>query len=182
MTRSPSPGHDRGGRNGAEPRPSVGRSAAIRSIMNVLPVPVALLTTSVHGRWHGAIVQPTFCPTSRPPLMLVCLHRGTTIGTMIGQSHRFTLSFLGQQQGFLVERFSRPRPAGAASFAGLQTRTDVTGSPYLADAAAVARCRLLRTQSIGDHVLICGEVLASEVGQAEPLLYRAGSFWVTARL
>jgi flavin reductase (DIM6/NTAB) family NADH-FMN oxidoreductase RutF len=63
-------------------------------------------------------------------------------------------------------------------FSGVEWRPSaVSGAPRLAGAGAWIDAQVDRTYPVGDHYLIVGKVMATEVGEgSEPLLYHRSSF------
>lgn len=147
----------------------------IRTTMARVPTAVALMTTVHEGLWHGTTVNAVTCLSLRPRLILVCLRDDARMTDLVRRSHRFNLSFLAEHHQSVARRFAGSRPAGAAAFGGTATVVDDAGCPYLADATVVVRCRLWRVYPGGDHVIVCGDMLAMSAGTSPPLVFHAGA-------
>ena len=55
-------------------------------------------------------------------------------------------------------------------------RTEVTGSPVLADALAWLDCRIREVHEGGDHSIVVGEVVACDAREGEPLVFFRGAY------
>jgi flavin reductase (DIM6/NTAB) family NADH-FMN oxidoreductase RutF len=100
----------------------------------------------------------SFTPVSLEPA-LVSFYVGSeasALPTLEAHDH-FAVNILGRHQTDLAFRFARK---GIDRFAGVDWALDEDGVPLLTDVPAWLRGRITLRQSIGDHVLIVGEVLA----------------------
>jgi len=113
-----------------------------------------------------------------PPLILLCVIKGTDGCRIISDSGVFAVNILSEAQEPLSRYFSsRTRPRGRDAFDGIRHSRGTTGSPILADVASYLDCRLTAQHEAGDHVIFIGEVLdlAHDV-DASPLVFHSGQY------
>jgi len=146
---------------------------AFKAVLGRFATGVSVMTTIAEGSPHGMTVNALASVSLEPPLVLVCVERGTVMAASLARSGTFALSFLAVGQAAVSEAFAdSSRPEGADQFAGLVTSSAVTGAPIFPDAVAWVDCRVWATYDGGDHVIVIGEVVALDTNVSdEPLLY-----------
>jgi flavin reductase (DIM6/NTAB) family NADH-FMN oxidoreductase RutF len=147
-------------------------STDFRGLMAEFPTGVAVLTAfGPDGRPHGMTCSSVCSVTLSPPTLLVCVRSGSPTLAAIVAGSRFAVNLLHDRASETArlfasgdpDRFSRVRWDAGPEAAG----------PHLADdALAVAHCAVARTEPVGDHVVVFGEVrrIVREPGR-DPLLY-----------
>jgi flavin reductase (DIM6/NTAB) family NADH-FMN oxidoreductase RutF len=110
-----------------------------------------------------------------PPLVMICLERTTRTYGMVVASDIFGVTILGSGQREISERFAGRIPEDGDRFAGLQTETLVTGSPFISGGIAFLDCRVVAQHEAGTNTFFIGEVVAAQARPAAdgipPLLY-----------
>ncbi|MGW4800687.1 flavin reductase family protein, partial [Nonomuraea sp. NPDC004297] len=101
-----------------------------RTVMAQWPSGVVIVTTGADGRWHGMTASAFSSVSLRPPMVLVCLARGTRTHDLVTEHGTFAVSILGRDQEALGRRFAGRE---ADRFAGARWQSGATGSPVLAD-------------------------------------------------
>ncbi|MET8666614.1 flavin reductase family protein [Streptomyces tendae] len=144
-----------------------------RSLMSTFPTGVAVVTTvDPDGRPWGMTCSSVTSITTDPPTLLVSLRHGSPTLAALQQCSAFGVNLLHHRGRSAAELFSSGDPD---RFDRIAWRGGILGSPHLLDDAhAVADCRVDRTLSVGDHVVVFGEVLRIERHQPatpRPLLY-----------
>ncbi|MFD5569720.1 flavin reductase family protein [Streptomyces cadmiisoli] len=154
-----------------------------RELMAGFPTGVSVVTAFDAARrpW-GMTCSSLSSVTLRPPTLLICLRNGSpTLGAVLDQD-RFSVNLLGEAG----------RPAAELFASGASDRFDRVkweeppgcGGPHLPDVAhAVADCRVVRADSVGDHTVVFGEVERSLTWPApRPLMYglRGYAVWPAA--
>jgi flavin reductase (DIM6/NTAB) family NADH-FMN oxidoreductase RutF len=140
---------------------------------------VAVMTTHADAQPHGMTANAVTSVSLDPPLVLVCVERGTVLARKVAASGVFALTFLAEDQAAVSTRFADPsRPAGAAQFAGIATAAAPSGSLVLSEGVAWVDCRVTATHDGGDHLIVVGEVTALDPGATDglPLLYHRGGY------
>ncbi|HEY4276808.1 MAG TPA: flavin reductase family protein [Conexibacter sp.] len=149
----------------------------LRDVLSSFPAGVVIVTALDGERPVGLTVN-AFCSVSAdPPLVLVCVDKGSNTLAAISDAGAFTVNILaaGREQLALLfaskarDKFSalawREAPGGA-------------GGPVLSeDAAAYLACRVERAIEAGDHWIFIGAVSAAGVHEEPvPLLYHRRAF------
>lgn len=131
------------------------------------------VVTTVDGAQPFGITASSFSSLSLdPPLVLVCLARRLHSHSVIERSGVFAVNILSAHQAAWGMRFAGMQPDVVDRFAGIETRTAVTGSPLLPEVLCWLDCRVWNVYDGGDHSIFVGEVLAVDTSSADtPLLY-----------
>jgi len=156
--------------------------AIFRAAMGSFLTGVAVMTTHVDGVPHGMTASAIASVSLEPPLVLVCVERTALMAERVQQAGVFALSFLTEDQAAVSNRFAvGDREEGESEFAGLATRTAVTGARLLAAATGTVDCRVHSIADGGDHLVVIGEVVAADVDGDAPLAYYRGGYGVFRR-
>ncbi|MEV0585398.1 flavin reductase [Nonomuraea sp. NPDC050310] len=142
-----------------------------RAVMAQWPSGVVIVTTGAAGHWHGMTASAFSSVSLDPPMVLVCLARGTRTHHLVGEHGGFAVSILGKDQAALGRRFAGHHPD---HFAGHAWTTALTGAPVLGDAVGWLDCRVAHAYPGGDHTIFVGEVLASATPRrVAPVLFHS---------
>ena len=147
-------------------------TADFRTLMARFPTGVAVVTTTGEdGSPRGMTVSSVCSVTLSPPTLLVCLRKGSPTLDAILDRALFTVNFLHGRAQAVAELFA----------SGAPDRFDLipwempaaAGGPHLReDAHSTADCRVSRTEHVGDHIVVFGEVFSvSEHHEHAPLVY-----------
>ncbi|GAA4080381.1 flavin reductase [Nonomuraea soli] len=131
-----------------------------RTVMAQWPSGVVLVTTGSGQQWHGMTASAFASVSLSPPMVLVCLARGTRTHELVSSSGCFAVNILGQDQARLGRVFAGQGEV-ADRFAHGRWTAGVTGAPLLADAAGWLDCRVNQAHPGGDHTIFVGDVLAA---------------------
>ncbi len=130
---------------------------------------VSIITTDgAHGRF-GLTVSSVTSVSAEPPLLLVCINKGSVPHDAIRGNARFAVNVLGDVHRNIADRFAgRGDDAYRFDANVWDTRESL---PHLRGAAAWFDCRLSSAMSFGTHSIFVGEVVAADAGDTPPLLY-----------
>lgn len=153
-----------------------------RSLMATFPTGVSIVTAAESsGRPWGMTCSSVCSVAVDPPTLLVCLRADSpTLDATLLQSV-FAVNLLPERARRVAELF-----ASGATDRFERTRWEFgsrSGVPHLvADAHAIADCRVSDTVKVGDHTVVFGEVFGVHEMTADPpdpLLYglRGYSSW-----
>jgi flavin reductase (NADH) len=153
-----------------------------RSLMSGFPTGVTVVTTSdVDNRPWGMTCSSVCSVSLEPPILLICLRRGSpTLAAMLRQS-TFAVNLLHDGARSTAELFASGDPE---RFDRVAWRAGpYCGGPHLVDDAhAIADCQVSRVSDVGDHTVVFGGVfqVTEQVGLS-PLLYglRRYAAWPT---
>ena len=145
----------------------------LRALMARFPTGVTVVTAfdSVRQPW-GLTCSSLSSVTLRPPTLLICVRSGSPTLQALLDSGSFAINLLGEGGRSAAELFA----SGAPDRFDQVHWEDVPdgGGPHLPhDAHAVADCRVVQSQEVGDHTVVFGEVERSAIRRpdTQPLLY-----------
>lgn len=108
-----------------------------------------------------------------PPMMLVCLTRGSSAAETVTRRGAFTINVLREDHGPLAMRFAGRRQE---RFAGVATERTEDGLPMLTDALACLVCEVVESHSAGRHLAVFARVREAQGREGTPLAYYNGAF------
>jgi len=149
-----------------------------REIMSCFPTGVAVVTAHEAGDRPRGLTLSAFCAVSlEPPLVLVCVDRGSNTLPALKESGGFTVNFLAGGREHLAVLYASK---AEEKFDGIAWRRPELpeGGPILhEDSAAYAVCVTRQAIEAGDHWVFIGEVRDGAVIEGhQPLVYHRRSF------
>ena len=111
--------------------------------------------------------------SASPPLILVCIDLKCSILDHFNNCTHFAVNILGEDQRPVSVRFAR---SIEGRFDGIEWTPGRHGSPILAGTLGVMECAVERRMTVGDHIILVGEVNAVEIHGGKPLLYFASGY------
>jgi len=147
-----------------------------RDAMRLVPAAVTIVTSLFDREANGLTATAVCSVSADPPQVLVCVNREATAQSLIARSRRFVVNFLSEEHEERARRFSQAKLAAQERFAGISWVVMATGSPAMADAIVALDCRVNSDLICGTHAIYVANVVDVRVGNAAPLLYRAGEY------
>jgi flavin reductase (DIM6/NTAB) family NADH-FMN oxidoreductase RutF len=134
-----------------------------------------------NGRHHDAVTINSLTSVSLdPPLVSMCLRRGSAFLDDLLASRRWAVSILHGAADDVARRFAAGRATRAAEVPGLRATPGARTGALVLDAAGWLECTLWEQFAIGDHVMVVGEVVAAGVRRHErPLIFLHGRYLTT---
>lgn len=157
----------------AAPRPDLSPPDPdrFRGVISRFATGVTVMTCECDGEPHGMTANAVSSVSLDPLLVLVCVEQDTEMRQFVRESQAFALSILPASAEDVSNHFADgDRATGAEQFAGVGTRTAVTGSPVLEVAIGWIDCRVWKIHDGGDHDIVVGEVVDCDLGGDEPAL------------
>ena len=156
--------------------------ADFRNALGAFATGVTVITTQGEQHPYGMTANAFSSVSLDPPLVLMCVIKGTRGSDEIQQNGVFAVNILAEDQEPISRFFaSRERPSGQDAFAEIAHRAVATGSPILDATAGFLDCRLHASHEAGDHLIIIGEVLALGADpNARPLVFHGGRYCFAA--
>lgn len=149
-------------------------SVDLRAALRRFPTGVTIVTTSVDGVPKGFTANAFASVSLEPPMILVCVNRGSRSHPLIARAGRFCVNVLRAEQQRLAERFAA---RGATDpFAEVAWETTAAGDPAFPDALAVIDCELAEEHLAGTHAVLIGRVVATVARDGVPLGYFDGAY------
>jgi len=144
-----------------------------RAAMGSFVTGVTVVTSWVDGAPFGSTVSAFASVSLEPPLLLVCLDLKNPMCAAIPACGVFGVNILGQDGTELARRFAfTPEPE---RFVGLDYGAVDAGAPQIAAAPVFIDCALHEAVTAGDHLVLVGRGLRTEVRESEPpLVYHRG--------
>ncbi|MFJ8649647.1 flavin reductase family protein [Streptomyces sp. NPDC093546] len=148
---------------------------SFRKVFGTFPTPVAIVTTlNDDGDPSGFTCNAFSAVSAAPPLLLVCVGKGSRTLPAMLSSGVFGVNFLAHRGQDTARVFAGK---AARKFDDVVWRAGLAGVPVLPEAAvAYAGCTLVQTVEAGDHVLLIGRIEESEIFPGTAALYQQGEF------
>ena len=148
---------------------------SFRKVMARFPTGVTVVTARAgEGAPMGLTVSAFTSVSLDPPLVLVCIDRGSDSHGGIVSAGSFAVNVLSSAQEAVARRFASDPAAGR--FDQVAWRDGPGGAPILDGVAAWLSCAVEATHPGGDHTLVIGRVQAADVGSGEALAFYRGAF------
>jgi flavin reductase (DIM6/NTAB) family NADH-FMN oxidoreductase RutF len=145
-----------------------------RRVLGHFATGVAVVTTiGDDGKPYGLTATAFTSVSLEPPLVLVCIDKGSESHPRLHAARVFAVNFLGVEHEHLSRRFA---VSGGDKFKGLAATRGVTGAPLLPEALGYLECRVVDIFEGGDHTIFLGRVEAGDARDGEPLLYFRGAY------
>ncbi|MCL6599718.1 MAG: flavin reductase family protein [Alicyclobacillus macrosporangiidus] len=148
---------------------------AFRRAMGMFATGVTVLATEVEGNIHGMTANAFSSLSLDPPLILVCLNRGTKMEGLLKHRAKFSVNMLSRDQ----EALSRHFAGGHGNQHTPEFRfTAFAGVPQLEGCLCTVACEVYDVLEGGDHVIVLGRVFGLDTasGETEPLLFWKGKY------
>ncbi len=108
-----------------------------------------------------------------PRIVAVAVQRGAVTRENIDATQVFSVSVLGEGAKDLSLKFTKKSTHGAGRLEGEGYQAFETVTPVLDAAVAWFECRVVATESPGDHVVYFGEVIGGDVREGDSTTLRA---------
>ncbi|MET9955244.1 flavin reductase family protein [Streptomyces sp. NPDC006339] len=133
-----------------------------------------------HGEDVGMTATAFLSVSLDPPLVLVSLRNDSRMDDLLAEVPVWAVSVLSESQRHVAGRFAmKGRVSDRLLFADLPYRRGPhSGAPLVGGALATLECRTENRVVAGDHTLVIGRVLATDLPSAEggPLTYFRGKY------
>jgi flavin reductase (DIM6/NTAB) family NADH-FMN oxidoreductase RutF len=130
-------------------------------------------TTDGHGKPFGMTVSAFSSLSLEPPLILICIDKKASGHGHFSPGSTFAVNILAEDQEEVSRRFAS---RDVDRFNGIGYRSGTTGVPLLEGAIARIECRVTDIYAGGDHTIVVGELVATEVSDGKPLAYYRGGY------
>lgn len=146
----------------------------LRSAMSLVPTAVAVITAATPAGPAGMTAVAVDSLSLDPPLMLVCMDRGSRTLAALQEAGRFGINLLGVDQQELAINFSAKGPPGE-KFEGIAW-ADRDGLPALEGTMLWFGCELRDLHDGGDHLIATGRVIDMAENAGDPLIFHDGQY------
>jgi flavin reductase (DIM6/NTAB) family NADH-FMN oxidoreductase RutF len=149
-------------------------AADLRRAFGTFLTGVTVVTTrDPDGTPRGMTANSFTSVSLDPPLVLVCIGKGSSNIAAFAAADRFAVNILGHAQSEVATVFSA---RGIDRFATVPHREAATGAPVLADCLSWFDCTLHQQVVAGDHLILIGRVEDFDAHPHEPLGFCRGRF------
>lgn len=143
--------------------------------MRSYPTGVTVVTARAPGGGVLGMTATSFTSVSLdPPLILVCVDHASSSHDGLVAAETFCVNILSTDQADLAMRFSFE--PSTTRFASVAWREAPSRSPILEGAVAWIECGVAAVHPGGDHSILVGNVLDTEVMGGEALAFYRGTF------
>lgn len=133
---------------------------AFRDAMRAFVGNCSVITVGDGDDASGLVVTSGISLSAEPPLLLACVHRGSTSHALLERHGCFGWSSLGAAHQAVAERFSGfGGLRGPARYAGAEWDTAVTGARLLRGAPTAFDCQVEEMIPRATHSILIGRVL-----------------------
>jgi flavin reductase (DIM6/NTAB) family NADH-FMN oxidoreductase RutF len=147
-------------------------SKSFRAAMGNVAAAVSVVTVLVDGGPHGTTVSAFSSLSMDPPMLLVSLDNTSTLLSRLRVGSRVGVNVLDAAQDQIALRFARK---DSDKFVDIPWQLE-DGAPALSARHAWVSMSVARLVEAGDHTLVLGDVLASDVSTESPLTYWQRTF------
>lgn len=131
------------------------------------------VVTAQTGAQVAAITINSFTSVSLVPrLVLWCLDDRSDRYRFFAEADQFAISVLGAAQEPISNRFAR----SGGFWAEPEDLADFAGVPTIAGALACLACTAIEKRTLGDHLVLVGEVFAHQTRAGDGLTYFRGRY------
>ena len=137
---------------------------------------VSVVTTDgAAGRFGLTVSAMSSVSADGPsPTLLICVHHRSAAAEALLANGVFCVNVLRDDQAHIADTFAgRTGQAAADRFGGTRWTAQATGAPRLIDPLVAFDCRVLRSERVGTHYVVVGEVAEVFIatGGGTPLVY-----------
>lgn len=144
-----------------------------RQIMGRFATGVTVVTMKAGETLWGMTANAVTSLSLDPPLVLVCVDKGTQTHGYLNEAGGFAMNILADDQEEISNRFATPGPK---EFSDLDFSEGQSGAPLLAGTLGYVDCRLKEVLPGGDHDIFVGEIVDGQEGEGRPLLFFSGRY------
>jgi flavin reductase (DIM6/NTAB) family NADH-FMN oxidoreductase RutF len=149
-----------------------GPPADLRTLMAAFPTGVSVVTATGRDGTSRGMTCTSLCSVSLdPPVLLVCLRRGSPTLQAVVESGLFAVNLLHAQARPTAELFASGAPDRFERVVW-QAGEGAAGPHLTHSSHTVADCLVIGAQAVGDHTVVLGKVdVVTPVRNRRPLLY-----------
>jgi flavin reductase (DIM6/NTAB) family NADH-FMN oxidoreductase RutF len=146
----------------------------LRKALGSFVTGVTVVTTvDASGEKRGFTANSFTSVSLDPPLILVCIAKGTSSFSAFAVAKTFAVNILAEEQKATSSAFAS---RGLDKFAGISWRLGSAGAPILDAVAAWIECELHQQVDAGDHLILIGRIVDLGHSDRTPLGFVAGNY------
>lgn len=144
----------------------------LRDSMARVAASVAVLTVTHEGAVHGTTISSFLSVSLEPPIVLVSLHRDSSVIGPMEAGGRFGVTILAQEHEPIARALAR-RDRQPLAESMLVARA---GVPLLREGCARFSLTLRQRLRVGDHDVVLANVIWTESDECRPLVYQMRAY------
>jgi flavin reductase (DIM6/NTAB) family NADH-FMN oxidoreductase RutF len=145
-----------------------------RKVLSSYPTGVAIVTCRDGAGQPAALTINSFASLSlTPPLVLWSIEKNSDQFDAFAQATHYAVNILAEGHGELARHFATHR---GDKFDGIDHYHGIQKLPLLPDCCASLQCRIVDRVEAGDHIVMIGEVIEMDKGNASPLVFHQGQY------
>jgi flavin reductase (DIM6/NTAB) family NADH-FMN oxidoreductase RutF len=148
-------------------------SVEFRAVVGHLASGVTVITSLDGDAPCGTTASAVTSLSDKPPMMLVCLNKGSATGRAVTDTGCLAINVLSEDQTELALRFATK---ASDKFEGVPWSAGRSGLPLLAGALARLECEVVERVTGGTHTIFLAEVCRASASGDAPLAYFRGRF------
>lgn len=154
------------------------RAELYRDLLSSFPAGVTVVTAFDADGSPRGLTLIAFCGVSlEPPLVLVCVDRGSNTLPAIQHSGGFTINFIGHRSDQVARLMATKAGDKFTHIAWRRPRLPEGGPVLHEDSAAHIVCRTWKALEAGDHWIFIGEVMEGATAEGQlPLVFHRRAF------
>jgi 3-hydroxy-9,10-secoandrosta-1,3,5(10)-triene-9,17-dione monooxygenase reductase component len=151
---------------------------AMKQALRSLPTGVTIISyRDAQGRPAGMTANAVCSVSIVPPLLLICLNRGSRTWPVIERRQRFGVNILSAGQRLIAEFCARPAEDKRLDPAWVEPGVGPEAPPAISGALGYLDCDVDAIYEAGTHAIVVGRVQHLRVGEGgEPLAYFRGAY------
>jgi flavin reductase (DIM6/NTAB) family NADH-FMN oxidoreductase RutF len=143
-----------------------------RRTLGAFATGVCVVTAPAQGKVAAITINSFTSVSLTPRLVLWCLDDRSDRYRLFAEADQFAISVLGAEQEAVSSRFAR----AGGFWAEAQDLTDLSGVAAITGALAGLACRAVERRTLGDHLVIVGEVFGFSARPGDGLTYFRGRY------
>jgi flavin reductase (DIM6/NTAB) family NADH-FMN oxidoreductase RutF len=129
---------------------------------------VTIVTAERDAKPHGMTATAFASVSLEPPLILVCLDRGSRTRAAVIETGIFAVNILRRDQEHLARAFATQ---GQKPFGDIDHSRGANGAPLINEAISRMECSVTEIVPAGDHDIVVGLVTNAHWNEDVPLVY-----------
>ena len=151
------------------------QESSFKAAMRMWASGVTVVTAAHGAEWQGMTVSSFASVSLQPALISVCLKQDACTLALIEKAGCFGVSVLSTDQDAVSNHFAQ-HGAETDQFESQRMHTGESRLPLIKGALARLQCEVHSMTVVGDHTLVIGRVVQTDVGSGAPLVYFDGGY------
>lgn len=153
---------------------NISEDSELRRLFGRFPTGVTTLCAMADGQPVGMTASAFVAVSLKPPLVSVCIKRGSGTWQQLRKQERLGISFLAHGHAAVARQLAQKT---GDRFQGLAYETTSDGALFLTDASAWLECSVEQEIEAGDHDIVLFRLHRASVADGvSPLVFHSSDF------